>query len=329
MLRPGMAIEGVGNVRGSGSQSLRLIRRSSFTSCISVKSAPMKRGRDALVPFVFLSKNLFEPVRLTVSGRPIHKLAFAHERMDFAIALAYEHHPVSILGPASGVRLCDTVSRMTPDPEAEIDKEDRRLCSDCVGELFLRAEIAKRGRVAVCSYCGHEGKTFSIAEVADAVEHAFEEHFYRTSTEPSGMEYAMIKEGDYDRKREGDPVVDVIGQYAEIEPESAEDIRQVLEERHFDRERDEMGEEGPFDEETRYAERDVDDADSQAGWFHFERTLKSQARYFSRYAEPNVAVDLRRRRGAPRTVVRSLSKQGRARTSPHSTVLEYFNRPRS
>jgi len=29
----------------------------------------------------------------------------------------------------------------------------------------------------------------------------------------------------------------------------------------------------------------VDDADSQAGWFHFERRLKSEARYFSRTAE--------------------------------------------
>lgn len=29
----------------------------------------------------------------------------------------------------------------------------------------------------------------------------------------------------------------------------------------------------------------MDDADSQAGWFHFERRLKSEARYFSRTAE--------------------------------------------
>jgi hypothetical protein len=139
------------------------------------------------------------------------------------------------------------------------------------------------GREAVCSYCGHEGRTFSIAEVADAFEAAFEEHFYRTASEPSGMEYAMIKEGDYDWEREGGPVVDVISQCAKIEPAPAEDIQVTLQERHSSRQRDEMGEEGPFDEDAHYAERDVDDAESQAGWFQFEQSLKSQARYFSRW----------------------------------------------
>lgn len=95
----------------------------------------------------------------------------------------------------------------------------------------------------------------------------------------------MSKEGDYDWEREGDPVVDIIGFYAVINPKPAEDIREVLEDRHSDKERDEMGEEGPFDKEAHYAERDVDDAESQAGWFQFEKNLKSQARYFSRSAE--------------------------------------------
>ena len=172
---------------------------------------------------------------------------------------------------------------MAPDPE--IDTEDRRLCSECVGELFLRSEIVKWGHKAVCSYCRHEGRTFSIAGVADAFEAAFEEHFYRTASEPSGMEYAMMKEGDYDWEREGDPVVDVISQCAKIEPAPAEDMQAVLQERHSSRQRDEIGEEGPFDEDAHYAERDVDDAESQAGWFQFEQSLKSQARYFSRSAE--------------------------------------------
>lgn len=165
------------------------------------------------------------------------------------------------------------------------DIESRRLCFDCVGEAFLRAEIEKDGRDGTCSYCGGGGETFSIGEVADRVEAAFDQHFYLTPQEPSGMEYAMSKEGDYDWERQGDPVADVIQDYARVEPGPAEDIQSVLEERHFDMELARMGEENPFGGTAQYSERDVDDAESQAGWRQFEQSLKTEARYFSRTAE--------------------------------------------
>jgi len=95
----------------------------------------------------------------------------------------------------------------------------------------------------------------------------------------------MIKEGDYDWERKGEPIVEVIQAYAYIEPKPADDIRSVLEDRHFDRERMETGEEGPFDEDAHYAVAKVDDAESQASWLHFEQSLKTEARYFSRTAE--------------------------------------------
>jgi hypothetical protein len=171
----------------------------------------------------------------------------------------------------------------------DVDVPDRRICSECVGDSFLQSEIETRGRVRVCFYCDKKGKSISIAQMADKVEIAFEEHFYITATEPSDFEYAMSKEGDFDWERRGESVVDVICEHAAIEPEPAEDIRKVLEERHSDRQRDEMGDEGPFDEETQYAEAGVSDAESQAGWFQFERSITSQARYFSRTAEETLS----------------------------------------
>jgi hypothetical protein len=173
------------------------------------------------------------------------------------------------------------------EEEPENDLPARRLCSECVGEAFLSKEIENEGEVAVCSYCNVEGRTFSIEKMADRIETAFEQHFERTATEPSGMEYAMIndKESDYDWERKGEPVVEAISQAAEIDEKPAEDIRQVLEARHYDQERDEMGEEGPFDSDAYYAENEVNDAEFQAGWLHFEQSLKNEARYFSRTAE--------------------------------------------
>jgi hypothetical protein len=163
--------------------------------------------------------------------------------------------------------------------------ETRRLCSDCIGESFLKGEIAKNGEDGVCFYCEGEGKTITIGEVADRFEFTLDEHFYRTPEEPSGLEYAMMKEGDLYWEREGEKLVDLIQNYAGVEPEVGEDVQRILDDRHYDYELAQMGEEQPFGEEAQYAERDVDDSDSQASWRNFETGLKTQARYFSRTAE--------------------------------------------
>jgi hypothetical protein len=163
--------------------------------------------------------------------------------------------------------------------------EDRRLCHGCVGEVFLRSQIRGAGRDGVCFYCDGAGKTVSIGELADRVEFALDQHFYRTATEPSGLEYAMIKEGDLDWERAGEPLKDVIQNYAEVEPNIAEDVQRALQARHFDFELAKMGEEEPFRKDAYYAESGVDDAESQASWLKFERSLKTEARYFSRTAE--------------------------------------------
>ena len=163
--------------------------------------------------------------------------------------------------------------------------EDRSLCFECVGEAFLRAELRKQGRDTVCFYCQREGRTFSIGEMANRVESALDQHFCLTASEPEGLEWAMMKEGDLDWERAGEPIVDVIQNYAEVELNIAKDIQSILQGRHYDFESVQMSEENPFGEDAHYAEREVDDAESQASWAGFERGLKIEARYFSRTAE--------------------------------------------
>ena len=172
---------------------------------------------------------------------------------------------------------------MTNNQAKDIHRESRRLCSECVREPYLRAEIEERGQAGVCFYCDGEGKTFSIEEMAEETEAAFGEHFYRTPIDPSDYDYAMMEDRDW--YRDGDPVADVIGESAGIEPQPAGDIRVVLFERHFDMELAQMGEENPFDECAHYAAKEVDDAESQEGWLDFEQSLKTQARYFNYSAQ--------------------------------------------
>jgi len=162
-----------------------------------------------------------------------------------------------------------------------------RICSNCVGEGFLSNEIRSRGAESVCSYCEKTGWTYSIEEMADEIQTAFRDHYYLTDSEPDLIEYNawMDEEINYEWKREGEPVGDVIAWAAEVREEIAEDIRRVLEDRDADAEPSSIGYDKPFDDDAYYAEKDIDDAESQAGWLHFEESLTTEARYFNPAAE--------------------------------------------
>ena len=158
-----------------------------------------------------------------------------------------------------------------------------RVCSSCVGERFLSAEIRSRGDEGICFYCKDEARTFSIDELADEISAAFRDHYYLTNSDPDMIEYHawMDEEINYDWERGGYPVTDVIADAAGVTNEVAEDIRLVFEERDVDDDLSSVGYDKPFDSEAYYAERDIDDEESQSGWLHFEESLITEARYFN------------------------------------------------
>ncbi|MGH9765147.1 MAG: hypothetical protein ACREAC_30290, partial [Blastocatellia bacterium] len=155
----------------------------------------------------------------------------------------------------------------------------RRICEECVGEVFLRGLVRSIGRDSTYDYCEGAGKTFSIDQMADEVERAQDDHYRLTPLEP---EYGWM---EHDWEREGYGVADVISDCAELDDEPAEDIRSVLEKRHYDFELATMGEENPFESGAHYAERWADGEEYKAGWLHFEESLRTQGRYFNSVAE--------------------------------------------
>ena len=165
--------------------------------------------------------------------------------------------------------------------EPVLDTKDRRMCFKCAEDEFLRAQIEKDGHDGTCFYCGQGGKTLSINQMADLVDPALSEFFYRTAAEPPDL--ACAQEGH--RRRKGQPVADVISDYVGY-GEFAEDIRCVLAERHDDVERGQTDlEEGSFDREAHYARKDSVDAwDFEGDWRRFEWSLKSENRHFNRTA---------------------------------------------
>jgi hypothetical protein len=170
------------------------------------------------------------------------------------------------------------------------DIKEKRLCFGCVGETYLRYTIRRDGKSAICSYCGKKRKGISIEEMSDRIDAAFERHFRRTSIGPSSLEYMMIKEGDYDWEREGEPVVWAIAGAADIAEAPATDVQRVLEARHADMEYAKMGEECAFDADSYYEEIGPNDIEFREDWWSFTHSLKTEARFFNRAAEATLAT---------------------------------------
>ncbi len=90
--------------------------------------------------------------------------------------------------------------------ETESDIAIRLVCSACIGEKFLRRDIKRSGTARRCHYCEQQGKCWSISQLSDRIEKAFEQHFERTPENPDGFEAAMLndKESSYEWHRKGE-----------------------------------------------------------------------------------------------------------------------------
>ncbi len=186
----------------------------------------------------------------------------------------------------------------------------KRLCHTCVGEAYLSCEIAREGKRAKCSYCSKTRRCFSVGDVAERVQVAFEQHYTRTSDQPTPWQYALMRdrESSYEWWRDGEPVTDAIANAAEIPREAAEDIQQILEAEHDDFDCTAMGEETEFSSGSHYEEKGSSDRVLQEEWQNFESSLKTEARFFSLTAARHLASifdgidDLRTRNDQPLVV---------------------------
>lgn len=176
-------------------------------------------------------------------------------------------------------------------PDDTDDLKEKRICHDCVGEAYLSDEISAHGEVAPCAYCNGTAPTYTIEEMADRIEKAFDDHYTRTADQPSSWQLSLMsdRESKYSWERDGEPVVYAIENAAEIPHEAAEDIQAVLDDRHGDFDSAAMGEETEFGSETHYEEKGSSDRAWQEEWRCFEQSLKTEARFFSRSAAAHLA----------------------------------------
>ena len=171
------------------------------------------------------------------------------------------------------------------------DLKAKRLCHQCVGEKYLGDEVRRKGRGGQCSYCGRSARSYAIEEIAERVETAFEQHFRRTSDQPTSWQQSLLsdRESDYEWERDGEPVVWAIANAAEIPEQAAQDIQAILDDKYGDFDAAAMGEETEFCSWSFYEEKGPSDHMWQEEWSSFERSLKTEARFFSRSAAAHLA----------------------------------------
>ncbi len=171
---------------------------------------------------------------------------------------------------------------------AETDDElsETPICSECVGDSFLSNEISQHGKRRECLYCGSKGPTYTLSEMADRIEEAFEHHYARTPENPDAFQWAAMKdpEIDYNWERQGEQTVYAIMNAANIPEAAAADLQRILAERHSDLESAQMGEETEFAGDAYYEDVAPNDSEWRASWNSFERSVKTEARFFSRAA---------------------------------------------
>lgn len=169
--------------------------------------------------------------------------------------------------------------------------KNKAICYVCIGDEYLKKEIQTSGSQRKCLYCEATRRTFSLRDVSDLMEAAFERHYARTATDMDGFEYAMHRdpEIDYSWEREGEQTIYAIMNAADIAEEAAGHIQAILEDKHADFDAAAMGEETPFSSDAQYEEIMPTDAEWQEGWRAFERSIKTHARFFSRTAAQQLA----------------------------------------
>lgn len=192
------------------------------------------------------------------------------------------------------------------------DINKKRVGHDCIREPYLANIVEYEGDICECDYSGEEQPCITLEELADRIEAAFEDHFSRTAQEPDGYESAMMRdrEIDYEWYREGQETKQAIADAAQVSEEIASDVQSILEDRHYSRHEAEVGEEGEFSEEAHYEEIMPKDERWHEEWNSFERSIKTEARFFSRTAASHLSrlfdqIDQMRTRDNRSLVVRA------------------------
>ncbi|WP_338289602.1 RES family NAD+ phosphorylase [Luteolibacter sp. LG18] len=165
---------------------------------------------------------------------------------------------------------------------------DQHLCWMCVSDKFLKQRIKQTGRRFRCSFCERpSAKTVPLSLLANWIEKVFEDHFERTSPDPSDDDYWHLRNSECGScwYRDGEPLPDLICEITGVNALVSDALVEILSDRHFRHDLAEMGEECDFAKDSSYSERGISQyGHHQEAWHNFEQSLHRDSRFFNRYA---------------------------------------------
>ena len=148
----------------------------------------------------------------------------------------------------------------------------RWVCSDCIDESYLKAQIKCNGLIRTCEYCSSSGKSISISELADRMETAFNTHYGRLTplNKPNLPDYLHAE-----------PTVNAFMNAAGIVESIASDVQEILEKRYVDTDEVKTGGFPEFGKKEYYFENKPVNYGWQEEWYNFEDSIKYEERFFS------------------------------------------------
>lgn len=162
--------------------------------------------------------------------------------------------------------------------------EDKYICYECIGDSFLGNEVKSKSIQQKCSYCEKTTESISLEDLADKVKYVLDNFHTRTSTEPTDLEYGMIKNFNHDWERHGENIIYVIQEFLSADESIAKDIQKYLYVNDYSK-IEEYYEEGAYDENSHYQEANLEDKIFGTLWDEFKTELKTKNRFFSTRAK--------------------------------------------
>jgi len=159
--------------------------------------------------------------------------------------------------------------------------EDKYICFYCVGENYLKLEIERQGEVINCSYCNNKKQYgYSLSDFAERIDNAFAQHYVLSpDSPPDDWSSYLYRNSGWEPR--GMPIVEAIQEAADVSELIATDVQELLAHKHYDHEAAKDDQQNPFEEDSFYDEKDIDDVEWQDLWAGFEFTLKNNSRFFN------------------------------------------------
>lgn len=160
-----------------------------------------------------------------------------------------------------------------------IEPTERKVCSGCVGDEYLKKVVNRCGEAGKCIYCGNTTRTIELKYLAKHMKRFFDDHFILDADDPySNPKLPFMKDLDGN-------VEEIIQEYADVEKKLSHDLRSELWSMHYNLHKTNASSDNPFDEYAFYNNREIDSKYWDSLWSELKKTIIEENRLFNNRAK--------------------------------------------